>query len=152
MLETDIDHSMEAEDSMEIVIATAEGGVLLRVDLRGRQKLSLGRSKKCDVRLRGPGISRHHAILIEEAGRWVLIDTSAGNGVWLKHERVKVSPLAPDQPLRIGDSFLWFFGRNEVTIPPPRVEPYPAAEVALRGEYLESLWRSHAIAPVRAVA
>ena len=137
---------------MELVIATADGTVLLRVLLRGRQKLTLGRSRKCDIRLSGPDISRHHAIVFEEAGRWLLLDTTARNGVWSEKERVKTAALVPDRPLRIGELYLWAFGRSEAALIPPRLTPYPAPMIALRGEYLEGLWRSRALTPHRAPA
>jgi len=152
MFESHMEHLMELESPMELVIATAAGAVLLRVDLRGRRKITLGRSRKCDVRLSGAGISRHHAVIVEEAGRWMLLCTSARNGVWMEHERIKTAALSPDRPLRIGDLYLWFFGRNEVALVPPRLAPYPAPVIALRAEYIEALWRSRALQPVCAPA
>jgi len=147
-----MEYLIEMEQPMELVIATAAGAVLLRVDLRGRQKLTLGRSRKCDVRLSGPGISRHHAIIFEEAGRWMLLDTSARNGVWNEQERIKIAVLSGDRPLRIGDLYLWSFGHNEGALVPPRLSPYPAPMIALRGEYIEALWRSRALQPLHSPA
>lgn len=148
MLETDMEHLFETEQPMELVIAKADGAALLRVDLRGRQKVTLGRSRKCDVRLTGPGISRHHAIIFEEAGRWMLLDTSARNGVWNGQERIKIAILSSDRPLRVGEAYLWTFGCNEGALTPPRLTPYPAPAIALRAEYIEALWRSRTLQPV----
>jgi hypothetical protein len=147
MLETDMEDFMQPESPMELVIATALGAILLRVDLRGRQKLTLGRSRKCDVRLTGPGISRHHAVLFEEAGRWMLLATSPRHGVWLGEERITTAAISEEKSLRIGELYLWFYGRNVQPLLPPRISPYPAPTIALRAEYIESLWRLRALMP-----
>ena len=126
----------------ELVIATAAGLVLLRIDLSARTKLTIGRSERCDVRLKGAAVSRHHALLINECGRWRILDLSAKSGVWVGEHRERVTEMQVDVPVRIGDAYVWLFDAEHVESATPL--PLPATDqrrVMLRQEYLECLWR-----------
>lgn len=93
----------------ELVIAQKSGNVLLRVNLHQRTKLILGRSERCDIRLKGPSISGKHALLVEEAGRWLIIDLGSRHGVWVGDQRVRAAICTEEVPVRLGDLYLWFY-------------------------------------------
>ena len=136
----------------ELVIATAHGAVRAEADLSRRTKLTIGASPKCDVCVEGGSISRHHALLIEEGGVWIVLDLSATHGLWNGAERLRAAAVREGAPIRMGDLFLWFYGVHvhaALPLPSPAARPMPPA--MLRAELLEALWRDGAIAPRHAM-
>lgn len=128
-------------DVPELVIATAAGSVLLRVDLRDRDKLTIGRSDKCDVRLKGAAVSRHHGLLVNESGRWCLFDLSARSGVWMGDEHHRIVEMRDDVPVRIGDVYVWLFGVQKIeAAAPTSLAAGDKRRVMLRQEHVERLW------------
>lgn len=117
----------------ELVIATFEGEQLLRVNLAGRDLLTLGRSERCDVRLHGADVSRHHAVLAREGNQWLLINLSAARGMYDNERPIDATFLHPDRPIRIGRVYLWYTGPaacDPVSWPDPAAtcadQPLPA--------------------------
>ncbi|MCL4211475.1 MAG: FHA domain-containing protein [Phycisphaerales bacterium] len=94
----------------ELVISTFEGEALLRVNLAGRDVLTLGRSDRCDIRLRGADASRHHAVLVREGDRWMLINLSAARGMYDDERPVDRAVMQEDRPIRIGRVYAWLIG------------------------------------------
>lgn len=126
----------------ELVISSVSGAVLLRVDLAGRTKLAIGRSPKNDIRLTGKGVSRHHALLVEEAGCWFAIDLSAANGIFVGDTRARIVKIGDQSSIRIGEAHLWFYGvpdRRSQELPQPHTIEAP--RITTRGEYLDLLWQ-----------
>ena len=66
--------------------------------------LKLGRGDQNDVVLPDPGkaVSRFHAELRTEHGRYVVVDLNSQNGVWLGGRRVPQATLEPGVPVVIG--------------------------------------------------
>ncbi|MEA2390719.1 MAG: phosphoserine phosphatase RsbU/P, partial [Solirubrobacteraceae bacterium] len=65
-----------------------------------QDELTIGRDPECDLPLDSPKVSREHAILRFERGRWFLDDRGSFNGTFLNGVRVQPgSPL----PLRHAD-------------------------------------------------
>jgi pSer/pThr/pTyr-binding forkhead associated (FHA) protein len=63
----------------------------------------IGRSKDCDVVVRHPSVSRHHAKIVVKNGRARLTDLDSRNGTWLDDKAVARSEaLAAGQELRLG--------------------------------------------------
>ena len=77
-----------------------------RVELAGdgKRTLSLGRDDSSDVRLRGDGVSRQHALLrLGSAGAPPVIeDLGSRNGVRVNGEPVRSAELAPGAVVRLG--------------------------------------------------
>ena len=46
------------------------------------QRLTIGRAPSCDLVLRDDTVSRRHAELVREGGRWMLRDLRSTNGMW----------------------------------------------------------------------
>ncbi len=65
--------------------------------------LHLGRDPSCAIHLDHPGVSRRHATLIWQAGRWWVRDEYSTNGVWVDGERIeRPTPLRPGCTVQFG--------------------------------------------------
>jgi hypothetical protein len=77
---------------------------LLALDWAGaNDELLIGRHPNCDVVLRGPAVSRHHARLTFRDGTWVLQDLDSTNGTTLNGARVGRCQLRPGDELVLAD-------------------------------------------------
>lgn len=74
-------------------------------DLRGTH-IVLGRDPHCDVPLTDKSISRHHAELRVEQGKFHIIDLNSSNGTFVNSVRVTDSPVRPGDQLRLGAEIL----------------------------------------------
>jgi peptidoglycan lytic transglycosylase D len=54
---------------------------------------SIGREVDCDVRIEDGRVSRKHAIVSFEGGRWIVRDQQSGNGVYVAGRRVEAAPI-----------------------------------------------------------
>ena len=95
-------------------MAEADGGARLFVltgpDL-GRSfplgaRATLGRSDECDIVLRDRSISRKHALLALEDGRWYAEDQGSTNGISKDGKRAKRLELADGDEFKLGDLLL----------------------------------------------
>ena len=87
------------------------------------EKLVIGRSRSCDIRLREDSVSRLHAAFVLREGALVIEDLGSSNGTYLNGERV-LAPcvVAAGDTVRFGS----LHGSLEAAdAPPPRL---PAAE------------------------
>ena len=66
--------------------------------------LRIGRAPQNDVVLEDPGkgVSRNHAEIRREGGRYVLVDRESQNGIWVAGERVASVALGPDVTAALG--------------------------------------------------
>ena len=91
----------------------------------GFGSLRVGREKRADLAVTDKTVSRHHADVCYEGGRYVLYDHST-NGTWINSVLVAVA-----QPLRDGDMVK--FGKVEFRF---GLKAVPADEAAVRAELL----------------
>ena len=87
--------------------------VLLITDGRrlvvGPSGATIGRSRRCDVMLDDPNISREHAEIRPRGGSWVLTDLGSTNGSRLNGRRLDASEvLKPGDEIELGTSLLTF--------------------------------------------
>jgi hypothetical protein len=68
----------------------------------------IGRSKRCDVVLNDPNVSRQHAEVRWESGQWVLNDLDSTNGVKVNRRAVKHATLSDGDRILLGTSELQF--------------------------------------------
>jgi len=66
-------------------------------------RATLGRSDECDVVLRDRSISRKHAVLVLEDGRWAVEDLGSTNGISKDGQRAKRIALADGDEFKLGD-------------------------------------------------
>jgi hypothetical protein len=82
-----------------------DGGKAFVIDPNG---LVLGRSISSDVVIQGATISRRHAIILFENGRFVIEDVSSGGGVIVNSVRVSKSILDDGDQIEVGSSLFEF--------------------------------------------
>jgi tetratricopeptide (TPR) repeat protein len=76
---------------------------LRRVEL-GQARTRIGRAPENELVLedKDKGVSRTHAEILFERGRYVVVDLNSQNGVWMGDRRVIRDPLVADVPVTIG--------------------------------------------------
>jgi pSer/pThr/pTyr-binding forkhead associated (FHA) protein len=65
-------------------------------------RVTIGRSRDCDVTLDDANVSRRHAELRREGGTWVVADLGSTNGVKVNGHRVSQQPLQPGDEITLG--------------------------------------------------
>ena len=85
--------------------------------LEGSGPIQIGRAKDCEVCLKDPSISRHHAQLVQRDGRWFVTDLGGRQGTHLNGVRLDAdspTPAAPGDFVRVGPyTFRFGFGKEE---------------------------------------
>jgi hypothetical protein len=71
-------------------------------------RVTIGRSRECDVTLDDANVSRRHAELRREGGSWVVADLGSTNGVKVNGHRVSRQPLQPGDEITLGIERLTF--------------------------------------------
>jgi hypothetical protein len=66
------------------------------------ERTRIGRSPDCDIFLDDVTVSRNHAVLIEESGRYVVEDQGSLNGTFVNRRRIESTPLEEGDELQIG--------------------------------------------------
>jgi predicted component of type VI protein secretion system len=69
-------------------------------------RATLGRSDECDVVLRDRSISRKHAVLTREGGRWHVEDQGSTNGISKDGTRARRIELSDGDEFKLGDLLL----------------------------------------------
>jgi FHA domain-containing protein len=72
------------------------------------ERLLVGRSRECDLVLEDPNVSRKHAELRREDGRWLIADLGSTNGLKVNGRRVTEAVLEPGDEITLGLSRLSF--------------------------------------------
>lgn len=67
-----------------------------------RSPTRIGRLADNDIVLNDKRVSRHHAEVVEQAGRWVVRDTGSTNGTALNGKMVKEAPLKAGDRMSLG--------------------------------------------------
>ena len=67
-----------------------------------RSPTRLGRLPDNDIVLEDKRVSRHHAEVVQQAGRWILRDTGSTNGTALNGKIVKEAALKPGDTISLG--------------------------------------------------
>ena len=70
--------------------------------------LLIGRGRACDLVLRHETVSRRHAQLVREGGRWLLRDVGSTNGTWDGAWRVAETEVDAGSELRFGSLLVRF--------------------------------------------
>lgn len=90
-----------------LLVAKADGTLLLRLDLAHRRVVSIGRSPRCDLTLAAPAVSRRHALLFRHSGGWRIVETGSRNGLHGPEGRAASLDLDERTWCRIGPAHLW---------------------------------------------
>ena len=65
-------------------------------------RMTIGRSRECDIVIDDPNVSRKHAELRYRAGGWLVADLGSTNGVKVNGKRVREAPLDPGDEIMLG--------------------------------------------------
>jgi peptidoglycan lytic transglycosylase D len=95
----------------------------------------IGREHDCEVRIDDGRVSRKHAVVSFEDGRWLLRDRQSGNGIFVDGRRVETVAIDAPIDVRLGpDGPLVTLGLEPAARPLP---PKPAGETMLLESYAE---------------
>jgi pSer/pThr/pTyr-binding forkhead associated (FHA) protein len=66
------------------------------------ERLTIGRSRECEVVVDDPNVSRRHAELRKTIEGWMVVDLGSTNGVKVNGKRVKEEVLRPGDKITLG--------------------------------------------------
>ena len=123
---TFIPEAAEGLDEMAVEFGDVPAGIGILVVKRGpnvgsrfgldSDVVRAGRHPESDIFLDDVTVSRRHAEIVREGGRYVVRDVGSLNGTYLNRERVESAPLADGDELQIGTFKLVFLtGRGDAT-------------------------------------
>ena len=123
-------------------LAVYRGEQLQRKVELGEDPMRIGRTPENEIVLedRNKGVSRMHAEIRYENGRYVILDLNSQNGVWMGERRVKIEPLPVDVPVTIGPYRL-------VLLP----QATPSSATSVPGTVISSLGADKAAEPTARV-
>jgi pSer/pThr/pTyr-binding forkhead associated (FHA) protein len=75
------------------------------------ERTLIGRSPDCDVFLDDVTVSRKHAILVNEKGRFTIEDQGSLNGTFVNRKRIEAAQLSDGDEVQIGKYRLTFLQR-----------------------------------------
>ena len=73
-----------------------------------KRRISIGRSRECDIRLADPNASRRHAELRQDGATYWIVDLGSTNGIEVNGTRTKRAKLEPGDTVTIGATSLEF--------------------------------------------
>jgi len=73
-----------------------------------KRRVTIGRSRECDIRLADPNASRRHAELRQDGAAYWIVDLDSTNGVEVNGTRTKRAKLEPGDTVTIGATRLEF--------------------------------------------
>ncbi|MDR1134305.1 MAG: FHA domain-containing protein, partial [Synergistaceae bacterium] len=89
-------------DTLSVAVFEIRAEAEDAVCLAGKDKIKIGRSAECDIRLNGLQVSSSHAVLRREADAWVLEDLDSANGTFVDGKLVKSALLKKNQVIFMG--------------------------------------------------
>jgi tetratricopeptide (TPR) repeat protein len=90
-------------------------------------EIVLGRDEECELVMPDIGVSRRHAKITLENGKFILTDFGSGNGTYLNGVRIQREDLASGDEILIGERTLRFVELND---PPATAAAHPVPLVA----------------------
>ena len=89
-----------------IVLAGSSVGAMYRIE---KDRLVMGRGDKVDIRMIDDGLSREHACIVKDDGRFVVEDLGSTNGTFCNGERVARQALAERDKILLGSTTILKF-------------------------------------------
>jgi len=87
------------------IVRGNEQGRIIRLKLKTR----VGRERDNELVLTDPRVSRYHAVIELDNGRWVIRDQNSANGTFVNGKRISAGKvLHPDDHIQIGDTEMVF--------------------------------------------
>ena len=102
------------------------------VDVNARQtEVTIGRNPGNSVLIPTKSLSRYHAKIVYQNGRYFLCDLKSSNGTYVNNVRISQQEIRPGDKLRFGDVNVEFIDENRSAGAPAQVNPPPAAGAAM---------------------
>src|SRR3989338_578057 len=73
-----------------------------------KTETTIGRSAGSDILIENPGVSRHHAVLLEKNGRFIIEDKGSSNGTFMNGEKITSRELKDGDQMQILKHILVF--------------------------------------------
>jgi uncharacterized RDD family membrane protein YckC len=89
-----------------------------------KDEVSIGRAEQNDIRVNNQSVSRRHALIRREKGRYYLLDLESANGSFLNGTRTTHSEIFNNDMIGVGNHVLHFLA-------PPHPCPVPQATLAV---------------------
>ncbi len=105
----------------------------------------IGRIAECDIQVKAGMVSRVHACLLFQEGRWWVEDNESTNGTYLDGERIDRAPLPPEAELQIGQNGPVF----QVTLPTMSTAPSVGESTKVEAPSDSHATRAEATAPLQ---
>jgi len=87
------------------IVSGSEAGAIYRLGAR----TVLGRADDCEIRIHDAGVSRRHAVVVQESEtEYFIQDLGSSNGITVRGRRVQVSRLADGDRIGVGPVFFRF--------------------------------------------
>jgi DNA-binding NtrC family response regulator len=110
------------------LITSGPDGLPVVYDLQPGEPITIGRNQNNTIVLRDDLVSRHHAVVFEESGHWVIRDLEARNGTYVDGRRVLDKAILHDgQEIGIGAAPLRFCHEGDTLERPVLDETPPEA-------------------------
>jgi pSer/pThr/pTyr-binding forkhead associated (FHA) protein len=109
-LAEDASSRVEGVEGPALVVRSG-GGRSGEAFLLRQESTTIGRSPDCDVFLDDVTVSRRHAVITEQDGRFEVEDLGSLNGTFLNRHRIERGALTDDDELQVGKYRLVFLAR-----------------------------------------
>ena len=96
-----------------IVISAKSAAGIGRMHKLDKSEIVLGRSVEAEFQVEDDGISRKHAKVICDEGRFTLMDLGSTNGTFINGNRIDVSPLRDGDKIQIGSNTVLKFSLQD---------------------------------------
>jgi membrane-bound lytic murein transglycosylase D len=102
-----------------------ESGLTAGTEFVFTDRFRIGRHSSCQLQIKNKGVSRYHADVFIEDGRWWIQDLQSGNGLFIEDRKIDRFPLSGTVRIRLGVSGpgLIFELEKAVSLNPPVSEP-----------------------------
>jgi pSer/pThr/pTyr-binding forkhead associated (FHA) protein len=111
----ELDDSANADEEIGLVgpalVVRSGGGRSGETFRPAGERTMIGRSPDCDIFLDDVTVSRKHALLVREGGRFRIEDQGSLNGTFVNKKRIDASPLENGDELQIGKYRLTYLSR-----------------------------------------
>jgi Nif-specific regulatory protein len=95
-------------------------------------EFSIGREKSCQLCLRSMLVSRQHCVLRRDSGQVKITDLESMNGTFVNSVPIKECVLSHGDQIRVGESVLQFFSREDEAVPTSPEEVFASKGVVVR--------------------
>jgi pSer/pThr/pTyr-binding forkhead associated (FHA) protein len=84
----------------------------LELDLSGRECVTIGRGKVCDITIDAESVSLLHAVLYLAGKRWCLFDLDSANGTFIEGKRIGRQALSDHMIIALGPTLMTLSGSH----------------------------------------